>query len=288
MKANVKTLKIVVAVCCLLLIAIVAVICLKPSKTAKNSSDNKKENTSKIVEEKSGEVPAEPEETPVPVSLTIDDVKQLLSSQYGISSQSQFVSCLGTDLQPYPSNIYGLLSVITIDLNNDGTEEFIALRVASPETNGDPQIVVELYHNVNGQPSLITATPIDTIAFCEASNIYLYYSTPLNSYCLIVDSYSGGSYTGIDSALASIYTVTINSINLYKNLESVPGIQYVDITTEFNSISAPYAKYCTQIDNTNATTYYQPLCEVEHELFGDLDFYETRNHKLLIKSTVSN
>lgn len=214
------------------------------------------------------------------------DVKHTLIEQYGLSSQAQFVSCLGSEIQTYPAGIYGIISMIYLDINNDKDNELFVLRVSQTDNNEEAQIIAEVYQNTGNALQLCTSKKVYNVSFCTASNIYLFYSDTLSKYCLMIDSYSSGSYTGVNSWSAKVYTITNDSIDEYENWESVPfvGIS-VDFESEFKKINVPYAKYCTTYDNQNNAPYYQPLCEVEHEIFGDSSTYMTRNHKLKIKST---
>lgn len=284
MRTNRRNLMIV-TFCCIFLILAGTTACSKTS-TAKGDTtsigDNKGRQEDKV---KSDSVTTK---TPQIHSLTIADVKKHLVDQYGESSQNEFVSSLGSNLQTYPAEIFGIVSVVATDVDNNNKDEFIAIRVSPPESNLTAQLVAELYQEKDGQPALICSTPISSLEYCESSYVYIYYSNDFHSYMLVVDSASAGAYTGVDRSLGAIYSISNNNISSYKQLESVPGIKFIDIESEFTNLNIPYAKYCAEIDILDSSTYFKPLCEIEHSLFGDIDFYEDRNHKLIIKSTVTD
>ncbi len=219
-------------------------------------------------------------------SVSVETPRQSLISKYGLASQEQFVSCLGSEIQSYPSDIYGIVSMVDLDINNDKIDELVVLRVSQTNNIEKAHIIAEVYQTTNGNPYLCASKTICDVSYCTASNIYLFYSDILREYCIVVDSYSRGAYTGVNWWSAKVYTITSDSIAEYGNWEFVPGTVYVnvDFESEFKAINAPYAKYCDTFDNRNTASYYQPLCEVEHELFGDLGSYMTRNHKLKINS----
>lgn len=214
-----------------------------------------------------------------------EELIETLISKYGVTSQEQFVSCLGEEIQAYPSDIYGIASMAPLDINNDKINELVVLRVSENGNKNEAEIIAEIYQD-SSEITLLASQSIYTVSFCDAANIYLFYSDVLDEYCMMVDSYSSGSYTGVSSWAAKVFTITENSIDKYGAWESVPfvGIN-ADFEMELNGINAPFAKYCTEFDNLDNGLYYQPLCEVEHDIFGDSGTYTTRNHKLKIKRT---
>ncbi len=218
----------------------------------------------------------------------INDLKSSIIDKYGLSSQESFTSCLGADIQSYPNKIFGIISMVdNIDLDKDNINDLIVLRVSKSESNQHGDITVETYKSSNDYSSSIS-TVICEVSFCTAKNIYLYYSDIIGKYSIVIDSYSSGSYTGVDSWSANVFTLSKNSIDAYANWEYVPRfVTDVDFETEFKKINLPYAKYCTTWDTRNNNTYFQPLCEIEHEIYGDTYTYMTRNHKLKIKNTSS-
>lgn len=211
---------------------------------------------------------------------------QALRDKYGVSSQTQFVSCLGDEIQTYPEEIYGIASMTTVDINDDTVDELIVLRVSQREDNSEAQLIFEVYQYNDRGISLSAARVVCNISFCAATNVYLFYSDSLDTYCIMVDSYSSGSYTGVNLSSVIIYTVGMHSIEEYGYWEEVPflGID-VDFETVINTVNAPYAKYCMEYDNRNNASCYEPLCEVEHICYGDSSAYLTRNHKLKIINT---
>lgn len=207
-----------------------------------------------------------------------------LYHKYGVASQEEFVSCLGTDIQTYPSEIYGIVSMALVDLNDDGTDELVILRIS--QSNNEAQIVAEVYKN-GSEPALLASQAVCNISYCEAANIYLFYSDVLAEYCLMVDACSSGAYTGVNSWTARVYVIEENAIQSYSYWESVP---FIGIDTDFeaalSAINAPYAKYCwPEYDNSDNGLYYQPLCEIEHAVSDDYSSYNSRTHKLKIKNT---
>ena len=210
----------------------------------------------------------------------------ILIDKFGLTSQKQFISCLGTEIQTYPSDIYGIVSMVELDINDDAIDELIVLRVSQTDNNYEAQIIAEVYRTFGGNLQLCASQPVYDISFCTASNIYLFYSDMLQEYCIMVDTYSWGSYSAINSWSAKVFALSIDSIEEYGYWKAVPSLGIEDdFELEFRKINVPYAKYCTTFDKRNSAVYYQPMCEVEHELFGDSSTYMTRNHKLKIKST---
>ncbi len=215
--------------------------------------------------------------------ISFESVKKSLIDKYGLASQKEFVSCENAEVKDYPDDVFGIVSMLETDLNNDNIKELLVIRVVEAEGESKGKIWAEIYQNNNGTPLLSASQAIYDISFCSAANIYLFYSDVLSKYCIVSEAYSNGSYTGVTSWLAEIYTTTESSIELYKKLEEVPTVGiFADFEEEFNKINAPFAKYCTDFDKRDKATYYHPLCEVEHVIFGDSGSYMTRNHKLKI------
>ncbi len=217
--------------------------------------------------------------------------KQSMIDKYGVSSQEQFISCLGIDTNDFPAQIFGVVAIDCVDLDFDGSGEIVLLRVSSPDgsNNKQAEVIAEVYTNNNNEYTLSTSKSIiQNISYAAASNIYLYFSEKHARYCIIVDSFESGTYTGMNAGWALMYGININSIEEYISLTESPEMgANLDFNSQLSNINAPYAKYCTEVDNRNNALYYQPLCEIEHELYGDMGSYLTRNHKLLIKNTLS-
>lgn len=214
--------------------------------------------------------------------------KNSLIAKYGLSSQKQFVSCENAEAKNYPDDVFGIISTLEVDLNKDTVNELLVVRVAKAEDGSKGKILAEVYQNNNGNLVLGVSQPIYDISFSSAANIYLFYSDVLSEYCIIAESSSSGSYTGVSSWLAEIYTISEKSIELYEKLERVPTVGiFADFETEFKKINVPFAKYCTEFENKDSNSNYYLLCEVEHEIFGDSGSYMTRNHKLKIIDTTT-
>ena len=168
-----------------------------------------------------------------------------------------------------------------------GVNDLIVLRVSKTDNNQEAQITVDTY-NSNNKFSLAISKTICDVSFCTANNIYLFYSDVIEKYNIVIDSYSNGSYTGVSSWAAKVLTVSNGSIDVYGSWEFVPTVGINDdFETEFKKINLPYAKYCTNWDTRNDNAYFEPLCEIEHEVYGDGSTYMTRNHRLCIKNTSS-
>ncbi len=204
-----------------------------------------------------------------------------LINKFGLSSQEEFVSCTNGGEIPYPDSIYGIISIKEVDLNNDGVKEVLVARV---EKSGDgrSKIVAEIYKSTNDSSPVAYADIYD-ISYSSGANIYLFYSDILSKYCIIAESASSGSVTGVSSQSAKIYTISNNSFELYKNLENVPTVGITaDFASEFQQLNVPFAKYCTEYDNKANNSQYTLLCEIEHQITGDSGTYMTRDHKLKI------
>lgn len=211
--------------------------------------------------------------------------KDILIDRYGTTSQEQFVSCQGGEVQEYPEEIVGIISTLETDLNNDGEDELITMRVG--ESDVDVQsITAEIYVNDEGNWVLSAAQPIYDINYYASANIYLFYSDYLSEYCIISESASIGSMAGTNYWTADIYSVSEEKIELYKRLEKIPMVEkFADFDAEFEEIGVPFAKYCTEFENEDNASESHLLCEVEHEIYGDYYSYNTRNHKLRIIDT---
>lgn len=212
-----------------------------------------------------------------------------LCTTYGISSQEGFVSCMGTEIQNYPLTIGGMLSKALIDLNNDGIDELLVLRVSlneNPNQLTHPQIIAEVYQNACDGGSLLASQVISDVGFCDASVIYLFFSEQLGKNCILVDSFGSGSYTGVNYWNATVFSVDENGIEEIAEEEDIPSVGiYAEFETMFSELGVPYAKYCMDYSNFNDDTVYLPLCEIIHTIFGDTSAYSSRNHKLWILNT---
>lgn len=216
----------------------------------------------------------------------LDSLKSSLINKYGLSSQESFISCLGKEIQKYPTTIFGIIAMVqNIDLDGDKINDLIVLHASKTENNQEAQLTIEIY-NSNNNFRLTMFQTVCNISFCTANNIYLFYSDVIQKYCIVIDSYSNGSYTGVNSWSAKVLTLSNDSIDSYANWEVVPTIGVSNnFETEFKKINLPYAKYCTDWDTRNDNIYFQSLCEVEHEVYGNTNTYMTRNHRLYIKNT---
>ncbi len=222
----------------------------------------------------------------VPDEQPTIDVKSIMIDQYGTASQEPFVSCLGADLQTYPTEIYGVVSSADIDVDRDGVTETIILRVAQSENTDEPEIVADIYQQAE-EPLLLTSQVVDTLFYSEASHLYVFYSDVLSSYCLVTEARSSGAYTGIDESSAMVYTISKAAIVEYDHWGIVPMVGINDdIEAELKAIGAPFAMYGASFDTRRDDVFYQPLCYVEHEVFGDTAAYITRNHRLCIKDSL--
>lgn len=217
-------------------------------------------------------------------------LEQKIIDQYGLTSEKQFVSCMGTETQTYPSDIYGIVSICNLDANKDKRNEMVVFRVIQTESDQEAQLLAEIYETAGGELRVSASQAIYNISFCTASNIYLFYSDSLNRYCIMVDSFSWGSYTGVNSWSAEIYTISDGSIDEFICLETVPHFgRYAEFESEFRKLNVPYAKYCTSFDERDDQSYFQPLCEIEHEMFGEnMNVVDCRNHRLKIKNTIES
>ncbi|MBR4868690.1 MAG: hypothetical protein IKU10_06000, partial [Clostridia bacterium] len=262
----------------------------EPDKTVELSKDNidqlkqgtedLKEELEELIVKHDSKVTATNVQTPTAETVLID--------QYGLASQEQFVAFEGGEDQPYPSNLCGIVSIINADINNDETDELVVLRIPQVTNSQEVQMIAEVYQVNDNTPTLCASQAIlHNIGCSVASNIYLFHSAPLSKHCIMIDSASLGASTGVNAWTATVYTVTIDTIEEYGNWESVP---MVDIETDFESafklIGVPYAKNCTTYGSESSASDYYPLCEIEHEIFGDSASYLTRNHKLKITGIV--
>lgn len=212
------------------------------------------------------------------VSADRNSIEQEIISTYGLSSKEQFVSCVGADIKVYPESIYGVLTMTWFDIDGDNREELVVVRVCRGNW-----IACEVFSEEKGEYSCTASSVICTLSYNISSYIYLYYSDEIGSYCVVTDSSYTGSYTGIDSVTAQVFTLSKNSVCEYANWSVVPsfGIS-TDFGIEFSKIGVPYAKNCTTYDAISESTYYQPLGEIKHEIYGDSYDYSSRNHKLRI------
>lgn len=210
--------------------------------------------------------------------------KQELIDSYGFASQEPFVSCLGPDIQDYPSTIMGIIATYFVDIDGDNIDELIVIKTDAVQMAMHPVIVMQIYKNQNGTATHWATNTLYELSFCTAANIYMFYSKQLGKYCVMVDTASGGSYTGVDYWDAFVFTISDGKINEYATWSNIKGFDMsTDFDSEFKKIGAPYARYCTQYDNRSTDSTYLSLCWVEHDVYGDMSTYLTRNHKLAIK-----
>lgn len=245
------------------------------SKNATTSSENSTTSSKKAT--------TSSEKTSSSTVNYIEKAKSSLIKKYGSTSQKAFTSCAGTDLKSAPSHTYGIVSIVAVDLNNDNAKELFVVRVAKGQY-GDAALLTEIYKVKNGNPKLTVSQEIYSVDYCRGVYVYLFYSNKLSKYCILVDTCSKGAYTGVDTCLAKLYTVTSSSVKEYNTWEPVPfSGDFIDFDAELKKVGAPYAKYCTQFDSRKNASYFQPLCEITHTLYGESDGYITTNHKLTIK-----
>ena len=211
-------------------------------------------------------------------------IEQLVEG-LGIASQEPFVSCIGSEIMPYPEEITGVVSATPMDLNMDGKTEWIVLRIG----DGGPELQnASLYCDVYDEDMNLTSSMnMHYMEYCMSSSVYLFYSAVLEEYCLVIESYSSGAYTGVSYSSAGVYTLKVGQIELYGRWDFVPGIAVDDDPAEeLIHIGAPYAKYCTEINDTENAKDFVFLCEIQHEIFGDSAFYEDWTHYLTVMNTV--
>ncbi len=210
-----------------------------------------------------------------------------LKELFGIASQEQFVSCLGSSVQTYPAEICGIVSAADLDVDWDGTEELVVLRVEQTNANQEARILAEVYQMVDGHHDLCAYETICDVSYCAGTVIYLFYSQGVGQYCIMVDSAFSGAYSGVNSRSADVYAIGEDSITRHSGWSSVPSMGIEDAFEEdFQALNVPYAKHFTTYDNRTKAVYFQPMCEVVHEIFGDSGSYETRNHRLKITDEV--
>ncbi len=207
---------------------------------------------------------------------------QDLAKKYGISSIECFDSCIGTALQPYPAYIQGIISVTEVHIDKDYVgREFVVLRVSEENS-----IYCDIYKKESGGWNLVSSEIIYDISFCTEAFIYLFYSSTLNQHCLMVDTVSFGSYTGVDYLEASVYTLSTESIECYGQWISFTneGLGFevnADFLSEFEKADVPYAKNCISIEFQTNAIYY-PLCNISHSVINESESYLDRIHRLSI------
>ena len=224
----------------------------------------------------------EPEPTAVvtvePMLADISDIYAGLIEQYGNASSERFVSSMGpSDTSSFPYAIFGVISGETADLDQDGTNELLVLR----SVDGDEAVrlgadynwsyvVAEVYQLINNQAVLTASQFVSELVYCQGSNIYLFYSDTLEQYCIICDYGTWGNFTGLNSAGAVCYTVTVDAINQYGSWVSMNPLNLLDVDDvemELLSIGAPYAEHSATIDNRSNVPYFKMLCQVLHDGF---------------------
>lgn len=207
-------------------------------------------------------------------------------SEYGQASSTEFVSCIGTWFQEYPSSIDGFITAVSVDLNTDGKDEQVAL-ISKEQT-----IYLQVYSESSGEYVLSCEEDIASIDYCAQQNISLFYNEEMNGYLLFVDKNTGGAYTGNDAKYATIYEVNCTNINLVCQASAdYFGIETDDIDGQLAAYAVPYAQNCSEIDSITSQSRYIELLEIRHKFFNadPLGGWPGREHHLqLLTPAVRN
>lgn len=194
----------------------------------------------------------------------LQEFASALEGQYGVCSNTMFISCIGTMVQPYPESIYGILSVNRLDWDMDNVDEVVVMRITNENNNGISQLIADVYHYESGKFILLDSEYIYNIDYSGAAYGYFYYSESLDRLCLLVESKTSGSYTGVDSREAKVFVWEENIIKEYADWSFVPGIVMDDLERELLAIGAPFARYCSDFDNRTEDTYFLTMFEIGH------------------------
>lgn len=210
-------------------------------------------------------------------SFSMDHFADEIQMRYGKASHTEFISCIGTWIQQYPEAISGFLTEISVDLNEDGTNERLAL------ISEDGSIKLQVYAAADGKYMLLCETWVSLLDYGRQQNISLFYSEKAGGYLLFCDACSTGAYTGVNGYFASLYRVTPSCIELYGSINEMDyNTEKEDVPAILEGYGVPYAQNCAQIDSITSQSWYAELLEVRHRYYNadPLGGWAGREHHL--------
>ena len=210
-------------------------------------------------------------------SANDDNFVSEMQKQYGTASYTEFTSCIGQWPQKYPAAINGFIKETSIDLDQDGKIEKLAL------ISKNQEIHLQVYSEIEGKYELSYEECITPLDYFSQQNISLFYNHDIGKYVLFVDRNTTGSYTGFDGYYASLYAVTPSSANLIGSInESSYDTKTEDIPKILQTYNVPCAKNCANFSNITLDCRYVELLEIKHRYFDTKPFggWEGRDHHL--------
>lgn len=181
-----------------------------------------------------------------------------------ISTQTFLTSC-GADIYSYPETIKGITNAIILDMDEDGSDEIIAVFYDGYE------MILKKYYVGNGEIQEKILGSLGMLGYCDNIGIILFYNPVFNNYCIALNDIRVGAYTGDRSFVASLYSIYSDEIILQAHWDwsgLIHGWEQLEfIQNEMISIGWPYMNnYYLEFCNDQITSDYIQLTGTEVEI----------------------